>query len=142
MPKVKNEAGKTYTFHGQRSGRYMKNDTCVRCHSTWTQEEAEYQIDAIQNYIRGKMTKAEFWLGQLIDKFDEAKGAGVPEEVLKQARDHHDTAHTLWEWWTAENSDGFHNPALARESLTRSLNASQEGIRLLDKTLADLRAKK
>ena len=61
---------------------------------------------------------------------------------MKQARDLHDTAHILWEWWTAENSDGFHNPALARESLTRSLNASQDGIRLLDKALTDLRAKK
>jgi nitrite reductase (cytochrome c-552) len=142
MPKVKNRAGKTYTFHGQRSARYMKKDTCVRCHAKWTQEEAEYQIDAIQNYIRGKITKAEFWLGQLIDKFEEAKMAGVPEETLRQAREYHDTAHILWEWWTAENSDGFHNPSLARESLTRSLNASQDGIKLLDKALADLRAKK
>jgi len=142
MPKVQNKAGKTYTFHGQRSARYMKKDTCVRCHTYWTQAQAEYQIDAVQNYIRGKMTKAEFWLGQFIDKFDEAKAAGVPEDVLKQARDFHDTAHILWEWWTAENSDGFHNPALARESLARSLNASQEGIRLLDKALVDLRAKK
>jgi formate-dependent nitrite reductase cytochrome c552 subunit len=142
MPKVKNRAGKTYTFHGQRSARYMKKDACVRCHPSWTQAEAEYQIDAIQNYIRGKITKAEFWLWQLIDKFDEAKAAGVPEETLRQAREHHDTAHILWEWWTAENSDGFHNPSLARESLTRSLNASQDGIKLLDKALADLRAKK
>jgi formate-dependent nitrite reductase cytochrome c552 subunit len=142
MPKLKNKAGKTYTFHGQRSSRYMKKDTCVRCHTYWTQEEAEYQIDAIQGYIRGKMTKAEFWLGQLIDKYEEAKVAGVSDDVLKQARDFHDTAHILWEWWTAENSDGFHNPSLARDSLTKSLNASQEGIRVLDKGLADLRAPK
>ncbi len=142
MPKVKNKAGKTYTFHGQRSARYMKKDTCVRCHSKWTQEEAEYQMDAVQNYIRGKMTKAEFWLGELIDKYAEAKTAGVSDDVLRQARDFHDTAHILWEWWTAENSDGFHNPGLARESLARSLNASQEGVRLLDKAMADLRAKR
>jgi formate-dependent nitrite reductase cytochrome c552 subunit len=142
MPRVKTKSGKTYTFHGQRSARYMKKDTCVRCHSSWTEEEAEYQIDAIQNYIRGKMTKAEFWLAQLIDKFDEAKSAGVPEEILRQARDSHDSAHIYWEWWTAENSDGFHNPALARESLARSISASQDGIKVLDKGLADLRAKK
>jgi len=142
MPKVKNKAGKTYTFHGQRSARYMKKDTCVRCHTYWSQAEAEYQMDAVQNYIRGKMTKAEFWLGQFIDKYYEAKVAGVSEDVLKQAQDLHDSAHILWEWWTAENSDGFHNPSLARESLTRSLNASQEGIRILDKAMTDLRAQK
>lgn len=142
MPKVKNKAGKSYTFHGQRSARYMKKDTCVRCHTSWTEQQAEYQIDAIQNYLRGKITKAEFWLGQLIDKYEEAKGAGVPEEVLRQARDPHDTAHILWEWWTSENSDGFHNPALARESLARSLNASQDGIKLLEKAIGESRAKK
>ncbi len=142
MPKMKTKAGKVYTFHGQRSARYMKKDTCVRCHAYWTEEQAEYQIDAIQNYIRGKITKAEFWLGQLIDKYEEARGAGVSDEALKQAQELHDTAHILWEWWTAENSDGFHNPTLARESLARSLNASQDGVKLLDKALADLRAKK
>lgn len=142
MPRVKGTAGRTYTFHGQRSARYMKKDTCVRCHAGWSEAQAEYQIDAIQNYIRGKITKAEFWLGQLIDTYEAAKAAGIPEDVLKAARDAHDTAHIYWEWWTAENSDGFHNPTAARESLTRSITASQEAIRALDKAIADARAKK
>jgi formate-dependent nitrite reductase cytochrome c552 subunit len=142
MPKLKTKGGKTYTFHGQRSSRYMKKDTCTRCHPYWNEEQAEYQIEAVQNYIRGKMTKAEFWLGQLIDTYEEAKAVGVSEDVLKQVRELHDAAHILWEWWTAENSDGFHNPTLARESLARSLNASQEGVALLKKTMAELRAKK
>jgi hypothetical protein len=33
--------------------------------------------------------------------------------------------------WTAENSDGFHNPSLARESLTRSIEESKKGIKLI-----------
>ena len=44
-------------------------------------------------------------------------------------------ATLYWEWWTAENSDGFHNPQNARESLTRSMDAAQEGIALLKKAL-------
>ena len=135
MPKAKDKKGKTFTFHGQQSARYMLKDTCVRCHSYWSQEEAEYQVDAIQNYIRGKMRKAEFWLGQLIDTYATAKDAGVGEEILKEVRAFHDRAHILWEWWTAENSDGFHNPQLARESLTQSINTSQEGIKLLEKAI-------
>lgn len=136
MPRVKGKSGKSYTWHGQRSARYMKADTCVRCHEEWSDAEAEYQIDAIQNYIRGKMTKAEFWLGELIGSFHEAKRAGVPEETLQLARAKHDEAHILWEWWTAENSDGFHNPSMARESLTRSITASQDGIKLLKEAIA------
>ncbi|MGQ9857456.1 MAG: ammonia-forming cytochrome c nitrite reductase subunit c552 [Thermodesulfobacteriota bacterium] len=53
MPKVK-KGEKKYTWHGQRSARYLLKDTCVRCHPYWKEGEAEYQVDAIQNYIRGR----------------------------------------------------------------------------------------
>jgi formate-dependent nitrite reductase cytochrome c552 subunit len=136
MPKVKPKKGKEYTFHGQRSSRYMLKDTCLRCHPDWTVEQAEYQVDGVQNYIRGKMRKAEFWLGELINAFVRAKDAGVGEDALKEARKEHDKAHILWEWWTAENSDGFHNPDAARQSLAESIDASQKGIDILNKALA------
>lgn len=131
MPKVK-KGKKEYTWHGQKSSRYMTRETCLKCHPSWTEKEADYQIEAIQGYIRGKLTKAEFALGQLVDAYALAKRAGVSEDVLKEARKLHDTAHTYWEWWTAENSDGFHNPTAARESLARSIDASQKAIKLLN----------
>jgi nitrite reductase (cytochrome c-552) len=137
MPKTKDKKGKTFTFHGQRSARYLLKDTCVRCHKYWSQEEAEYEVDAIQNYIRGKMRKAEFWLAQLIETYTRAKDAGVRDELLREIWPFHDKAHILWEWWTAENSDGFHNPRQARESLAQSIDASQEGIKLLEKAIED-----
>lgn len=140
MPKVKNKAGKGYTWHGQKSARYMKRDTCIKCHPYWDEKEADYQIDAIQNYVKGKLTKAEFWLGQLIDKYAGAKKAGVSDDILKQARAKHDAAHSYWEWWTAENSDGFHNPDAARQSLALSITASQEGIKILDDAVAAMNA--
>ena len=139
MPKVKDKDGKSFTFHGQRSARYVLKDTCVRCHSYWSQEEAEYQVDAIQNYIRGKMRKAEFWLGQLIETYTRAKDLGVKDDMLREVWPYHDKAHILWEWWTAENSDGFHNPQQARESLTQSINVSQEGIKFLEKAMEEKR---
>jgi formate-dependent nitrite reductase cytochrome c552 subunit len=135
MPKMKGKE-KEFTFHGQRSARYLLKDTCVRCHSKWSPEQAEYQVDAVQNYIRGKMRKAEFWLGELITAFGRAKDAGVGEEALNEARKEHDRAHILWEWWTAENSDGFHNPEMARQSLAESINASQKGIEILNRAFA------
>jgi formate-dependent nitrite reductase cytochrome c552 subunit len=139
MPKMKKGA-MTYTWHGQRSARYMLKDTCVRCHKYWTAQEAEYQVDAIQNYIKGKITKAEFWLSQLIDTYAKAQAAGVSEEALKEARKAHDAAHIYWEWWTAENSDGFHNPQLARESLARSITESQKAIEMLKKAIEEKKA--
>ena len=113
----------------------MLKDTCVHCHPYWFQDEAEYQVDAVQNYVRGKMRKAEFWISALIDKIVEGKKAGLSPEVIREAQEQHQKAHVLWEWWTAENSDGFHNPALARESLTRSVEESKKGIQILNEAL-------
>jgi nitrite reductase (cytochrome c-552) len=76
--------------------------------------------------------KAEYWLAQMIDLFPVAKRAGVSEDVLNQARELHYDAHLYWEWWTAENSVGFHNPDDARKSLTLSIDKSKEAIKLLN----------
>lgn len=135
MPKVMGN-GKPYTSHQQISPRYNVTDTCMRCHGEMTEKQALYQIDSIQNYTRGKLAKAEYWLAQLIDTFAKAKAAGVPDEAIKKAQSHHDQAHIYWEWWTAENSDGFHNPSAARETLTRSVNESQAGIKVLGDAMA------
>ncbi|MFN4132579.1 MAG: ammonia-forming cytochrome c nitrite reductase subunit c552, partial [Caldimicrobium sp.] len=139
MPKVKNKAGKVYTFHGQRSVKYVPGRTavCVNCHKNWTPEQAEYAIQGIQNYIRGKMRKAEFWISKLVDTYALAKSVGVSEEILAKARELHSKAHHMWEWWTAENSDGFHNPELAQKSLAQAIQLASDGVLLLEKAIKE-----
>ena len=61
--------------------------------------------------------------------------------TIDKAREQHSKAHILWEYWTAENSDGFHNPALARESLTQSVNESMKGYDMLDAAMKKMAAK-
>ena len=135
MPIMKNKQGKSFKSHMVIKPRNHIKEACLRCHPQYTAEQKLYQIDAIQNYIKGKMRKAEYWLGQLIDTYAVAKRAGVDEATLAKAREKHEEAHVLWEWWTAENSDGFHNPDLARESLTASITASKEAVALLNKAM-------
>ena len=83
------------------------------------------------------MRKAEYWLGQLIDLYGIAQRAGVAVDILAKGREKHEEAHVLWEFWTAENSDGFHNPDLARDALTASIAASKEGVTLLNKAIGE-----
>jgi formate-dependent nitrite reductase cytochrome c552 subunit len=97
-------------------------------------------MEAVQGYVRGKMTKAEFWIANLIDVIMKAKEVGVGKDVLEKAYDFQYDANLYWEWWTAENSDGFHNPDAARESLTRSIDASQAGIKFLKEEMAKMKA--
>jgi len=142
MPKVKNKQGKVYTFHGQRSVKYVpgREAVCVNCHKYWTPEQAEYVIQGIQNYVRGKMRKAEFWISKLVDTYALAKAVGVSEDVLAKARELHSKAHPYWEWWTAENSDGFHNPEQAIQSLNLAIQTAVEGVTLLEKAIAEKQA--
>ncbi len=141
MPKMEIK-GKTFTWHGQKSAKYMKKDTCLRCHPNWSEREAEYQIEGIQNYIRGKMRKAEFWISEFVRTYKRAKDLGVAEEILREARKFHTRAHTKWEWWTAENSDGFHNPDQAKAALLESIQTSAEGVKFLEKAIEEKRTKK
>jgi formate-dependent nitrite reductase cytochrome c552 subunit len=137
-PKMKDKkTGKTFTSHFAVSPRVMLKETCLasKCHPKWTEEEAKYSIDSIKAFGKGKMRKAEFWLDALIDKIVEGKKAGLAADVIKQGQDQHLKAHILWEYWTAENSDGFHNPELARESLTRSVDESLKGIKIINDAL-------
>lgn len=135
-PKVKDKkTGKVYTSHFAATPKMQLKETCLKCHTKWTEEQARYAIDSVKAHIRGKMRKAEFWLSALIDKIVEGKKAGLAEDVIKQAQDQHLKAHILWEYWTAENSDGFHNPDMARESLTKSVDESQKGIKIINDAL-------
>jgi formate-dependent nitrite reductase cytochrome c552 subunit len=137
MPKVKSKEGRALTSHWQTSPRNRIEDTCLKCHPQWTSEEALYIIDSIQRHIKGKTRKAEFWLATLIDQIVEAKKAGVDESILHEAQEQHQKAHILWEWWTAENSDGYHHPEQARESLARSVEESKKGIEILTKAMKE-----
>lgn len=142
MPKMKNKQGKSYSSHMVIKPKDHVKESCLRCHPKSTEQQKLSQIQAIQNYSRGKMRKAEYWLGQLIDTYAIAKRAGVDEATLTRAREKHEEAGVLWEWWTAENSDGFHNPELARETLTASISISKEGVALLNKALEEKTGKK
>lgn len=136
MPKMKGKDGKMFSTHGVVKPKLAIKASCLGCHPDSTVEKKQYEMESIINYTKGKMRKSEFWLGQLIDTYATAQRAGVVESVLAQAREKHEEAHALWEYWTAENSDGFHNPGLARESLTGSIAASKAGVKILNDAMA------
>ncbi len=133
MPKVKDaKTGKFYTSHWQTNPKHYLKETCLQCHSQWNETQAKYVIESMASHYQGKVRNAEFWLGQLIGKFQQAQLVGVGDDALKAARAKHGEAHANWEWWTAANGASFHNLDLAKESLAKSVTASQDGIKVLE----------
>ncbi len=143
-PKMKNKQGKVFTSHFPVTPRVMLKETCLtaKCHPKWSEQDAVYAIDSVKAHIKGKMRKAEFRISVLIDKIVAAKAAGVDPEVIKNAQDQHLKAHILWEFWTAENSDGFHNPDMAKEALLKSADEAFKGIKMIDDAMAPKTAAK
>ena len=136
MPRVKDaRTGKFYTSHWQTNPKNYLKETCLQCHHQWDEKQARYVIESMASHYQGKVRNAEFWLTQLIGKFGQAQLVGVPEDALKAARAKHGDAHANWEWWTAVNGASFHNLDLAKESLAKSVTASQEGIKILDDSI-------
>ena len=135
MPKTKGKDGKSFSTHGVVRPLNTVKESCLGCHPKDSVAGKKYEIETIRNFVKGKMRKAEFWIARLIDTYPAARRAGVGEEVLAKAREKHEEAHVLWEFWTAENSDGFHNPDLARDSLTMSIKAAKDGVALLNEAM-------
>ena len=82
------------------------------------------------------MRKAEVWLRELVSRFQTAKDVGVDVKTLNEVRKIHEDAHMYWEWWTGENSDGFHNIENAKVTLARSVVLSWKGLDILNKAIA------
>ena len=133
-------------FHSPRSPQDIGVDkVCLKCHTDWTVEQANYVIESIQEYIKGKMRDAEFHLSRLVNMIKLAEQLGVDEKKLEEARELHARAHILWEWWTAENSDGFHDPDEAWLTLGEASRLAEKGWRMLEeeikKKMEELEAK-
>ena len=165
-PQIRDAKGKLqYTSHFAQSPRFVMAETCLtsQCHGTgadkkwdpkkyspeyikastnWDEKKALYSINSVKGYITSKLRKAEFWLVTLIDGIADAKRMGVDPEIIKQAQEYHTKAHILWEYWTAENSDGFHNPELARESVTKSIDEAMAGYKLVEDAMNAMAANK
>ncbi len=141
MPRIENKkTGKVYTSHWQANPKDYLKETCLRCHSQWDEKQAKYVIESLYQRTQAKMRHAEFWLDLLVNKFMEAQALGVSDDVIKAARAKHGEAHINWEWWTAANAAGFHNPEQAHLSLANSVTYSQEGIKILDDAMKTKRA--
>ncbi len=94
-------------------------------------------IKGVQEYIKGKMRDAEFHLSRLVNAISLAEKMGVKKEIIDSARVLHSKAHLLWEWWTAENSDGFHDPDEAFITLGDASRLAEKGWWMLEEAIKE-----
>jgi nitrite reductase (cytochrome c-552) len=96
-------------------------------------------VNLIQEQVAGTKQNTE---DALVDAINAIKlAAADPEadaELLDQARNTHRKAQFMWDFISAENSTGFHNPEYALKVLAESTNLARQAQMLAAQSVNDM----
>jgi nitrite reductase (cytochrome c-552) len=136
MPYVSEGAAK-YSSHDVHSPLLNPEASCGQCHT-----DTEYvirRVNLIQDQVHTTKQSTE---DALIDAINAIKGAVANPEadaaLLDQARDLHRKAQFMWDFVSAENSTGFHNPEYALKILAESTDLARQAQMLAAQSVNDM----
>lgn len=111
--------------HWIRSPLTNLSNACQTCHTS-SEEELRSRVLTVQNRTKGLMTSTETALAAAIDAIEAAMEAGVPSQVLEEARQLHRSSQFRWDSIDAESSMGFHSPQEAVRILGTSVDTARQ----------------
>ena len=119
MPTVTAEDGSTYHSHALTNpleNKEMIEKTCSLCHT-----DLEAEVRGVQAEIVKRTTTIGKQLAVLTDELAIAVESGkYTDDELAEVRQLARDAQFYWDFVFVENSEGVHNPALARDCLNRA----------------------
>ncbi len=131
MEEITRSDGSTYTSHTWVSplGNEAIMQRCVQCHG-------DTDMEAVVRGIQEEITAREDVVGQELSDFKDAlaaanQGGTKSEAELEELRQIYRDAQWYFDYDYVENSEGAHNPGLARECLDTSEKMIQEGMEKL-----------
>jgi nitrite reductase (cytochrome c-552) len=135
MPYVRDGASK-FSTHDVHSPLLNPELACGQCHT-----DTEYvvsRVNEIQKQVATTKTETE---DALIDAIEAIKGAAANPQadvaILDQARGLHRKAQFMWDFVSAENSMGFHNPEYILKILADSTNMARQAQMLAAQSTSD-----
>lgn len=124
MPYTRDGAVK-YSTHNVRSPLLNLDTACGACHTDVTYVAERVAI--IQDQVRERMEAAEEALVDAIAALIEANANPAADQaLLEEARLLHREAQLRWDFLSAENSMGFHNPSEALRILAASADMARQ----------------
>jgi nitrite reductase (cytochrome c-552) len=136
MPYVSEGAAK-FSSHDVHSPLLNPEASCGQCHT-----DTEYVLGRtalIQDQVAQTKINTE---DAIIDAINAIKAAAANPEadaaLLDQARNLHRKAQFMWDFISAENSTGFHNPEYALQVLAESTNLARQAQMLAAQSVNDL----
>jgi nitrite reductase (cytochrome c-552) len=136
MPYVRDGAAK-FSTHDVHSPLLNPELACGQCHT-----DSEYvvsRVNEIQEQVANTKIATE---DAIVDAINAIKlAAADPDadaDLLDQARNLHRKAQFMWDFVSAENSTGFHNPEYALEILAESTNLARQAQMLAAQSVDDM----
>ncbi len=135
MPYVRDGAAK-FSSHDVHSPLLNPEQACGQCHT-----DTDYvisRVNEIQNQVYNTKLETE---DALIDAIMALKAAAANRQaepmLLAQARALHRQAQFMWDFVSAENSMGFHNPEYILKILADSTNLARQAQMLASQSVKD-----
>jgi nitrite reductase (cytochrome c-552) len=136
MPYVKDGAMK-YSSHDVHSPLINPEASCGQCHT-----DTEYVVGRVNEIQEQVATTKQNTEDAIIDAINATKTASANPDadaaLLDQARDLHRQAQFMWDFVSAENSTGFHNPEYALKILADSTNLARQAQMLAAQSVNDM----
>lgn len=136
MPYVRDGASK-YSTHDVKSPLLNAEAACGQCHT-----DVEYvvnRVNQIQQQVAATKISTE---DAVIDAINAIKLAAAnsdaDQDLLNEARKLHREAQFMWDFISAENSTGFHNPEYALEVLAKATNLARQSQMLAARSVNDM----
>jgi nitrite reductase (cytochrome c-552) len=136
MPYVSEGAAK-YSSHDVHSPLLNPEASCGQCHT-----DTEYVIRRVNSIQDQVATTKQSTEDAIIDAINAVKDAAANPKadtaLLDQARNLHRKAQFMWDFVSAENSTGFHNPEYALKILAESTNLARQAQMLAAQSVNDM----
>lgn len=136
MPYVREGAAK-YSTHDVHSPLLNPEQACGQCHTN--SEYVVNRVNLIQDQVASTKQNSE---DAIIDAINAIKTAtadsSADQELLSQARSLHRKAQFMWDFVSAENSTGFHNPEYALKILADATDLARQAQMLAAGSVNDM----
>ena len=136
MPYVRDGAAK-YSSHDVHSPLLNPEEACGQCHT-----DTDYVVERvaiIQQQVAETKITAEDAIIDAMSAIKAATAAGNADPaLLDEAKKLHREAQFMWDFISAENSTGFHNPEYALEVLSKSIDTARRAQMLAAQSVGDM----
>lgn len=120
------------TSHNWASPLRTISESCQVCHRE-SEEYLKERVYHIQDNDFEMLKISEDLVVKAIQEIEKSIEANGDEVLIKEAQQYHRKAQWLWDWMSAENSMGFHNPGEALKYIGKSIDNAHKAIQAAQK---------